>query len=175
MLIAVFVLVALLVVLLGLAATRPNTFRITRTVDVGVPPERVFPHVADFEKWRAWSPYEKYDPAMTRTVSGATHGKGAVYEWTGNNKVGTGRMEITDATAPSRLTIKLDFMKPWEAHNVAEFTFERHGEVTRVEWAMTGPASFSHKLMGMLMNFDKMIGKDFAEGLENLKGVAEQG
>lgn len=175
MLIAVFVvLVALVLVLLGVAATRPPTFRIVRTIDVGVPPERVFPHVADFEKWRAWSPWEKKDPALERTLSGAPHGKGARYAWRGNKQVGEGSMEITEAAAPSRLTVRLDFTKPFEAHNVADFTFERHGEVTRVEWAMTGPASFGYKLMDVVLNFDRLVGRDFAEGLKNLKAVAEQ-
>jgi len=110
---------------------------------------------------------------MKRTYSGAGSGKGAVYEWEGNSQVGAGRMEIID-TSPHKVTIKLDFIKPLEGHNTAEFTLEPKGESTDVTWAMYGPAPYISKLMGVFLNMDKMIGNDFATGLANLKTVAEK-
>jgi uncharacterized protein YndB with AHSA1/START domain len=131
--------VILLAALLGFAATRPDTFRVQRAKSIQAPPEKIFALINDFQKWGSWSPYEKMDPTMKRTHSGAANGKGAVYAWAGKGKVGEGRMEITDTSAPSKVTIKLDFFKPFKGHNVAEFTLEAKGDSTNVTWATHGP------------------------------------
>jgi Polyketide cyclase / dehydrase and lipid transport len=122
----------------------------------------------------AWSPYENKDPAMQRSFSGAASGKGAVYGWDGNSNVGSGRMEILDSSAPAKIVIKLDFFKPFEAHNTAEFTMLPQADGTRVNWRMHGPAPFISKLMQVFMNIDHMVGKDFETGLANLKTLAEK-
>jgi hypothetical protein len=110
---------------------------------------------------------------MKRTYAGAGAGKGAVYEWEGNGKAGQGRMEIIDA-APTKTAIQLDFIKPFRAHNIAAFTARQQGDATRVTWSMEGPAPFMHKLVGLFLNMDKMIGADFETGLGNLKALAEK-
>jgi hypothetical protein len=152
----------------------PASFTVRRSLDIRAPADRLFPHVADFNAWSAWSPYEKRDPAMKRRFSGASSGVGAVYEWDGNRNVGQGRMEILESTLPSKVRIDLQFMKPFKAHNVAEFTFDPHGENTTVTWAMHGPTTFMSRVMGLFINMDKMIGKDFEAGLQNLKAIAEK-
>jgi uncharacterized protein YndB with AHSA1/START domain len=162
-----------LVIILGLAMTKPDTFRVQRSAGINAPPERIFPLISDFDRWTAWSPYEKLDPDLKRTRSGAPRGKGAVYEWEGNNKVGKGRMEIIDESPPNRVLIKLDFFKPFEAHNTAEFTLQPAGETTNVTWAMTGPNLFIGRVMSVFINMDRMVGKDFETGLANLKAIAE--
>lgn len=156
------------------AATRPDTFRVQRTANIKAPPEKIFALINDLRSWSQWSPYEKKDPAMKRTFSGAASGKGAIYEWDGDNNVGKGRMEITGATPPGKILIKLDFIKPFEGHNTAEFTLEPRSDGTVVTWAMYGPASFMMKAMGLFMNMDNMIGNDFAAGLASLKAAAEK-
>lgn len=163
----------LLVGLLAFAATRPNTFEVKRAQSIQAPADRIFPFIDDFHSWASWSPYEKLDPTMTKTFSGATSGKGAVYNWAGNSKAGEGRMEIVEAAAPSRVTIKLDFLKPFEGHNTAEFTLQANGRATIVTWAMYGPAPLNMKVMSIFFSMDKMLGKQFAAGLANLKAVAE--
>jgi hypothetical protein len=110
---------------------------------------------------------------MKKTFSGASSGKGAVYAWAGNSKAGEGRMEITDASPGSKMTIKLDFLKPFEGHNTAEFTLEPKGEFTSVTWAMFGPVPFVMKVMSTFFSMDKMLGKDFETGLTNMKAIAE--
>ena len=172
-----YIAVAIAIVVAGIliyAATRPDTFRVQRSVSIKAPPEKIFPLINDLHAWSAWSPYEKKDPGMKRTFGGAAAGKGAIYEWDGDKNVGKGRMEITDATSPSKIVIKLDFYKPFEGHNTAEFTMEPKGDNTVVTWAMYGPAAFMMKVMGIFMNMDNMIGNDFAVGLANLKAVAEK-
>jgi len=167
-------LVVLVVAFLAFAATKPDTFRVQRATSIKAPPEKIFAFINDFHIWGAWSPYEKLDPAMKRTYSGATNGKAAVYQWEGNSDVGAGRMEITESSPPSRVGIKLDFTKPFQSHNFAEFTLEPRGDSTKVTWAMHGPNLFVGKVMGIFFNMDNMIGKDFETGLANLGAIAEK-
>jgi Polyketide cyclase / dehydrase and lipid transport len=173
--IAVVLAIALAVVLV-LAATKPDTFTVRRTAVVKAPAERIFALINNFHQWVNWSPWENRDPAMMRTYSGAESGRGAIYAWNGNKNVGSGRMEILDASSSSKIVIKLDFFKPFEGHNTAEFSFvpERDAAATNVTWVMHGPSSFVSKVMQVFMNLDKMIGKDFETGLANLKRLTEK-
>jgi uncharacterized protein YndB with AHSA1/START domain len=166
------VVVILIAGLLVFAATRPDTFSVERSAIIKAPPQKVFALLNDFHSWGSWSPWEKLDPEMKRTYSGAASGQGSVYEWVGNSKVGQGRMEILDAN-PSKVTIKLDFIKPFEGHNVAEFTLTPQGDATNVTWSMHGPSPYISKLMCIFVSMDKMVGGDFEKGLSNLKSVAE--
>src|SRR3984957_13215557 len=167
------VLAIAIIAILGLASRKPDTFIVRRSALVQAPAERIFPLVNNFHQWGGWSPWENRDPAMKRSYSGAENGKGAVYAWDGNKNVGSGRMEILDASSPSKITIKLDFFKPFEGHNTAEFTFvpEREAAATNVIWVMQGPSSFMSKVMQVFMDLDKMIGRDFEAGLANLKAL----
>ena len=171
--IAVVLAIAIAIVLI-LAATKPNNFSIERATTIKAPPERIFPLINDFHQWGTWSPWENKDPAMKRTFDGAASGKGAVYAWDGNKNVGSGRMEIIEASTPSKIVIKLDFLKPFEAHNTAEFTMLPQGDATNVSWLMHGPAPFMSKMMQVFINLDHMIGKDFEIGLANLKRLTEK-
>jgi hypothetical protein len=171
--IAVVLALAIAVVLI-LAATKPDTIRVQRATSIRAPADRIFPLINDFHQWGTWSPYEHKDPAMKRSYSGAESGKGAVYAWDGNNNVGSGRMEILDTAVPSKIVIKLDFFKPFEGHNTAEFTMLPQGDATNLTWVMHGPARFMSKVMQVFMNLDNMIGKDFEAGLANLKRITEK-
>jgi uncharacterized protein YndB with AHSA1/START domain len=175
--IAVVLAVAIAVVLI-LAMTKPDTLSVRRVATIKAPPEKLFSLINDFHQWGTWSPWENKDPAMKRSYSGAASGRGAVYAWDGNKNVGSGRMEIIEASTPSKIVIKLDFLKPFEAHNTAEFTMLPHGDAsnvtTNITWLMHGPAPFMSKVMQVFMNMDKMIGKDFETGLANLKKATEK-
>ena len=170
---AIVILLAILGIL-AFALTRPDTFSVQRTTTIRAPADKVFALINDFHRWGEWSPWEKLDPEMKRTFSGAPAGVGTVYEWTGNSKVGAGRMEILKTAPASKLDIKLDFVKPFEGHNIAEFTLTPKGDDTEVLWVMHGPAPFVSKLMGVFVSMDSMIGKDFETGLANMKTVAEK-
>jgi hypothetical protein len=121
-----------------------------------------------------WSPWEKKDPAMKRTWGAMTTGKGAKYAWDGNSEVGQGSMEIAESVPPSKIVLKLDFVKPFEGHNIVEFTLEPKGDATNVTWAMQGPAPFITKVIQVFCDMDSMVGKDFEAGLANMKTVAEK-
>jgi Polyketide cyclase / dehydrase and lipid transport len=172
-LIVVAILVVAVAAVLLIAALKPDAFRIQRSATFKAPPDKIFPHINDFHQWGAWSPWEKMDPALKRTYSGAANGQGAVYEWEGNKQVGKGRMEITESSPLSKMTIKLDFLKPFEAHNTAEFALQSQSGSTNVTWTMHGRQPFLLKVMSLFFSMDKMVGKDFESGLANLKTLAE--
>ena len=170
--------IAVLVLIAGVlivASTRPDTFTVQRSTTIKAPPERIFAIVNDFHRWVDWSPWEKLDPAMKRTLGGAPSGKGATYAWEGNSKAGQGRMEIIESKPPGKVGIQLDFIRPFEGHNIAEFSFTPQADGTQVNWVMRGPTPFVSKLMQVFVSLDTMICKDFDEGLANLKALAEKG
>jgi len=172
--IIVVILIVAVVALLAYAATKPDTFTVKRSASIKAPPEKIFPLINDYRNWPQWSPYETRDPQMKRTFSGAAEGKGAKYACEGNRNVGSGNMEIIDTVPPNKVIIKLDFIAPFEAHNVAEFTLAPQGQETNVTWEMRGPVPFMAKIMHVIMDMDKMIGTDFATGLAGMKTAAEK-
>jgi hypothetical protein len=167
------IVIALPAAVLAFAATKPDSFRIERATRIEASPEKIFPLINDFRSWGYWSPYEKLDPIMKRTYSGPANGNGAVYEWEGNNQAGQGRMEIMDSYPPSTIAIKLDFIKPFEGHNTAEFTLEARGDSTNVTWAMYGSDPYIAKVMTIFFSRDRMVGAQFETGLANLKTIVE--
>ncbi len=170
----VIVLVALIAVLLIYAASRPDSFRLERSTLIKAHPDRVFDLINDFHQWGVWSPWEKIDADLKRTYGGPDSGVGAAYSWQGA-KTGMGRMEIVASSPPSLIRIRLDFLKPFEAHNTAEFSLQAEGDATKVTWAMYGPSPYISKLMGIFLSMDQMVGKDFESGLRQMKAAAERG
>ena len=173
--IAVVILLFIVVV-----AMQPSDFRITRSATIAAPPDVVFAQVNDFHNWDAWSPWAKLDPTVKNSFDGAASGTGAKFSWAGNDKVGEGRMTIIDSHPSDLVKIKLEFIKPFEATNTAEFNFKEDDGKTKpedrktvVSWSMYGPHSFIEKAVCMFMNMDKMVGGDFEKGLAQLKTVSE--
>jgi len=151
-----------------------DTWTVERSTTVDAPPERVYAQLADFHNWRHWSPWEHLDPDLQRTYSGAPSGTGAGYAWSGNRKAGQGRMEIVDATQPSRVAIDLVFEKPWKARSDTVFTVRPQGTGSHVTWTMVGQKTFMTKVMGVFTSMDRLVGGDFEKGLARLKAAAEQ-
>lgn len=173
MIVTIAIVVAIvLAAMFAYAASRPDTFMVRRTTLIAARPEQIFPLIDDLRAQSTWSPFEK-DPDMKRTYSGAPRGKGAVYEWDGNRQVGAGRIAITDSAPPSKVTLLLSMDRPFKAENAVEFTLDRDVAGTSVSWAMSGRQPFMGKLMGIFMNCDKMVGREFERGLENLKKLVE--
>ena len=168
------ILAAAIAALLIYAATKPDRFRVERSIRINAPPEKIFALINDLHRWDAWSPYEKKDRAIKKTFGGVESGRGATYAWDGDKTVGKGQMEILESTPSSKIVIKLDFIEPFAAHNTAEFLLAPEGNATTVTWAIHGPSPFFSKVMGLFFNMDQMIGKDFETGLADLKTVAER-
>ena len=159
-------------VVLAVASTKPAIFRVERSIHVNAPADKIAPHINDLKKWGSWSPWEKVDPDMKREYSGAETGVGAKYAWDGDSNIGAGKIEVTEST-PEKIAFNLDFLRPMEAHNVAEFLMTPDGEGTKLTWAMQGDNTFMGKVIQVFLSMDDMVGKPFDEGLNSLKNLAE--
>ncbi len=162
-----------IVSILAYATTRPDDFRVQRTAAIKAPPEKIFPFINDFRQWTIWSPFEKVDPGMKRTYGEKSAGPGATYAWDGNSNIGAGSMTMVDSST-QKFIIKLDFVRPFQANNIAEFTLVPAGDTTNVTWSMHGPVPYFAKIIHMFMNMDKMVGGQFDTGLADLKAAAEK-
>jgi hypothetical protein len=169
----VFIAIVIIAFLL-LANSRPSTFSMSRSATLNASPDKVFAQINDFKNWANWSPWDKMDPSMQRNYTGPDSGKGAKYAWLGNKKVGEGSMEITHSVPSSKVQLDLHFLKPFKADNVTEFSLAPKGAATTINWEMRGNLNLMMKAMHMLMDMDKVVGKDFEAGLANLKAIVEK-
>ena len=167
-------LIVAIVAFLVYIALKSADFRITRSRPMQAPPEAIFALINDLHGFNRWNPFAQNDPLLKIDYGGPQSGKGANYAWSSTGKSGQGRMEIIDSSAPSLVKMRLEFMKPFSATNTAEFSLAPAGTATAVTWSMTGRNSFMHKLMGTILNFDKMVGGEFAKGLVNLQSLVER-
>jgi uncharacterized protein YndB with AHSA1/START domain len=176
--IGLIVTVATVVVITGIllfADTRSNTIQVTRSITIQAPAEKIFPLIDDFHHWPGWAPLDKEDPTMKRIYSGEESGAGAISDWQGTGNAGKGRMTIMESAAPDKVVVRVDFVRPFVAHNVNEFVLEPSdpGTSTKVTWTMRGSNLFFMKLLGVFVNMDRMLGKHFETGLQNLKIMSE--
>ena len=170
----VWILVLLIAAFVVIVALRPAEFRVERSATLHAPASAAFAQVSDFENWRAWSPWERLDPALKRTYDGPKSGTGATYAWQGNKDVGQGRMTIVESKPGELVRIRLEFLKPFAATNMTEFRFEPQADATAVTWSMSGENNFFAKAMGLFINMDRMIGGMFEQGLAQMKAVVEK-
>ncbi|NOU00588.1 MAG: SRPBCC family protein [Gallionella sp.] len=166
--------VVVIAAILIYASTKPDTFTVERSAVIKASPEKVFAQINDLHNWQAWSAWERKDTNMRKTHSGAASGVGEAYAWEGNSDVGKGSMTIVESIPNQKVKIKLDFYEPFEGHNMADLVLQAQGDGTQVNWKMYGPMALVLKIMGVFFDMDKMIGKDFEEGLANLKVLAEK-
>jgi uncharacterized protein YndB with AHSA1/START domain len=159
--------------LLLVAATRPDTFEVRRTMSIKAPPERIFPLINDLHAFNSWNPYEKKDPNIKGTYGRIPTGKGAAYAFDGNRDVGTGRIEIVDSSPVSRVTMSVSLVEPFEVANVVHFTLTPSGDTTSVTWEMRGDVPYVAKIFHMFLDVDDMVGRDFEAGLASLKAMVE--
>jgi hypothetical protein len=165
------------VAVVGLAVavfTAPSAYTVERTARIEATPEAVWPHVADYRAFVAWSPWTDRDPAQTSTFSEPSEGVGARYAWAGNADVGRGEMETLTADPPRRMTQRLSFVEPFESAADVEFVLAPHGAATDVTWRMRGEHDLMGRAFSLFMDFDAMIGPDFDEGLRRLRARVEQ-
>ncbi|MET0867152.1 MAG: SRPBCC family protein [Pseudorhodoplanes sp.] len=179
MLRAFFIVVAALIlavtsVVVYALATQPDTFRVERAININAPTDKIYGIVTDLRRGAEWSPYEKKDLSMKKAFSGPATGPGSQLAWDGNSDVGAGTLTIADATAPSKVVLKLDMTRPMEGHHTIEYDLTPVGGGTRMNWSMHGLMNPVGKVMCLFMNMDKMVGKDFEDGLKSLKALAER-
>ncbi len=167
-------LILLATVLAIVVAFRPDEFQVSRSIEVDAPPEIIFPHVNQFVAWEAWSPYEKLDPNMSKTIEGPQSGEGAVMRWSGNGNAGSGSTTIVKSVTNESIQIELLMTSPMNCRNDVLFDFQPEGDSTVVTWSMSGKLNFMAKLFHLILDVDKMCGDQFTEGLTSLKEISEQ-
>lgn len=167
-------LLGLIVLVMLYAATRPSSFRVDRAITISAEPSKIMPLLTDLHRFADWSPWQHLDPQMSTTYSGSPYGPGAIYEWSGNKDVGSGRMQILDVVDPTLVRTRITFIEPFASENIAEYRLTPKGAATEVVWSMSGPMPYVSKLMSVFVSMDSMIGGDFERGLGNLKQVAER-
>ena len=174
MILAALIGIAILGVLV-VAAMRPNTFRIARSITISAPADKIFPLVNDPKAMNGWSPFVKTDPSMRIAYSGPASGRGAAFDWDSTGRGGKGRIEVTDASPSSSVGMSLVMSKPFACDNQIRFDLApAAGDATSVTWAMSGPWPYLHRVMGTIFNSDKMVGGEFEKGLRDLKAIAER-
>lgn len=165
--------VAVVAVLL-FAASRPDTLLLQRSITISAPPQKVFSLINDLHSWKDWNREPQEDPNMTRIYGGPPSAEGASCKWEGKGSAGKGTMLISGSEPPVRVTVQVDFEKPFESHNLNVFSLASSGNGTIVTWSWQGQNLYFMKLMGIFVNMDKMIGTLFESGLQNLKTLAEK-
>lgn len=167
-------LLAAIALVLAYAATRPDEFRVERRLRIAASPDKLWPLIGELRAFSRWNPYDRKDPAIKSSYSGPASGIGSRYAWV-SDKVGEGSLEITGQQSGKAVQMKLDFIKPFAAHNLAEFRLAPQADgSTEVIWSMQGPSNFISKVMGVVFNMDKMVGRDFEDGLANLQQIAKE-
>jgi hypothetical protein len=172
------ILIALIIIIAGFAlivAMQPSEFRVTRPATIAAATKDLFAQVNDFHNWEAWSPWAKLDPEAKITFEGAAAGTGAICTWSGNDKVGEGRMTLVESRPDELVRIQLEFVKPLASKGTSEFTFKPQGDQTEVTWTMSGQNNFIGKAICLFMNMDKTVGANLEKGLAQLKSVVEAG
>ncbi|MBY6243584.1 SRPBCC family protein [Methylosinus sp. Sm6] len=154
------------------AARKPDVCRITRSIVIAAPPERIFPLVDDPRATNEWSPFVK-DPSIALTYDGPERGVGAACDFAGDSKVGAGRVEIVESLAPSKVVVTLRLDRPMKCRNRVEFTILPQADGSLVTWDMSGPQPFLGKLMTIFFDPEKMVGGSFEKGLADLKTLVE--
>ena len=162
-----------LAVLLAYAATRPDAFTIARSATVNAPPEKVHALINDLRAFNTWNPFDRKDPNIRGTYKGPAAGPGAHYAFQGNKEVGSGSLEIV-RSEPQQVTMRLDMLEPFEAHNTVQFSLARRGNATEVTWVMDGRTPYLAKIMHIFFDVDRMVGGEFEKGLADLKARAER-
>jgi hypothetical protein len=166
-------LIGIAAVVIGVASTQPDEFHVKRLITINAPASEIFPHVNDFHKWEAWSPWLKIDPNAKGTYEGPEAGKDAVFHWKGNDEVGEGSMTIVQSEPNERIKIKLEFLKPMEGVSDVEFTFKEENKKTVVTWSMSGQNGDLLRKAAHLLFVENMIGDWYAKGLADMKAVVE--
>lgn len=159
---------------LGLAATKPDTLTVQRSLLVQAAPADILPYAQDYRLFVQWIPWTALDPAQEVRFSEPPAGVGAWYTWKGNDKVGEGRMTIL-AVSEERVDSRLEFLAPWESTANSFLTARPRGDgQTEVTWGFVQENDGMSKVMMVFMDMDAMLGADFEKGLAALKPMVEK-
>lgn len=170
----------LLYIVLGLAAAvialglfAKTEYHIERSMEINAPRDVVYEQVRFFKNFPKWSPWQSLDPKMSTSITGTDGEVGAVYTWSGNDEVGSGKQTIK-ALSPDQMDIEVVFSKPWESVSPSFIKMEDKGTKTRATWGFDMHIGFPWNAFAMFTNLDTGVGKDYERGLANLKRICEE-
>lgn len=169
----VIVIVVLIVGAIGVGFVLPDTASLQRSIVVNAKPRTVFTVLNGFRQFNKWSPWMKYDPNAKITIEGPEFGVGAKQSWAGDEaSVGSGSQEIVTSVPFERIEMKLVFAG-FDSDNLATYTLKPLGEGTEIVWGYQTHAKGD--LLGRYFNLmlDRMLGKDYENGLASLKAFVE--
>lgn len=149
-----------------------RTYTLTRDITINARPADVYVHLDDLRRWQAWSPWARLDPKAKMTYSEPPTGAGAFMDWEGNRRMGAGRMTVLERDPGRELRYRLEFRRPMRDRAEANFELKAAGDGTRVYWTMSGAHNPAGRIFWVLFA-QRMVGRQFEQGLENLKQVAE--
>ncbi|MGB5554358.1 MAG: SRPBCC family protein [Flavobacteriaceae bacterium] len=168
------ILLYILLAVVVLAIIAPKTYDVSRSIEINRPKNEVFEYLKYLKNMDEWSPWAKKDPDMQKRFTGTDGQPGAVSYWNGNKAVGEGEQEIKKIVDGERIDSELRFLKPWKSTSDCYTKVENAGNGTKVTWGFSGKNKFPMSIMSIFVSMDKMIGKDFEQGLSTLKQVLEK-
>jgi Polyketide cyclase / dehydrase and lipid transport len=169
------IVIVIIAIPLILAFFLDNEYVIERNIVIDRPKEDVFNFVKFVKNAEYFNKWVMMDPQMKKEYKGTDGSAGFIYSWDSNNKnVGKGEQEITKIS-DRRIDYEIRFRKPMEGIAEAYLATEpvSSGQ-TKVTWVFKGKRSYAMKIMHLLLNLKKMLGRDLATGLSTLKSVLEK-
>ncbi|MFO1524470.1 MAG: SRPBCC family protein [Turneriella sp.] len=170
------ILIGLVVVVAGIfivAATRPNTYTVERSLKINAAPEKIFPYLISFKKGLEWSAWDKQEEEVKRTFTGPESGMGAIYEFEGK-KSGHGKLSYKSIVPNEEVKMDLTFYKPMQGSNDITYSLKKEGDATVMKYHMTGPAPIIARIIWLFADMDKYMGDKFNESMQNLKKIVEE-
>lgn len=170
------IIIGLAVVIVGIfaiAATRPNTYTVERSLKINAAPEKIFPYLISWKKGLEWSAWEKTDKDVVRKFTGPESGLGAVYEFEGK-KAGHGILSIKSLVPNDNVKIDLTFYEPMQGSNDITYSLKKEGNETVMKYHMTGPAPITARVIWLFSDMDKFMGDKFIDSMQSLKSIVEE-
>lgn len=169
-----YILLTIIAVLVIIGLIAPTNYAVEREIAINKPKAEVFEYVKSLKNQDNWSVWSKRDPNIKKTFRGQDGTVGFISAWEGNDEVGKGEQEITKIIDGERIDSDLRFEKPFESISPTYLITESVSDnETKVKWGFSGKSPFPLNIMMLFMNIEESIGKDFDDGLTNLKGILE--
>ena len=175
-LLVIVALVVLGVAVVAVAAVvTPAECKVEREITINRPEAAVFDYIKHIKHQNTWGPWYKKDPSMKQDFKGNDGFVGFVSSWKSDHaEVGSGEQEIKRIVEGERIDTELRFNEPFESHADAHLITEATGpDTTRVRWEFITNMPRPMNLMMLAVDMDALMGKDFEEGLSNLKRILE--
>ncbi|WP_422108062.1 SRPBCC family protein [Winogradskyella sp.] len=172
--IALYIVLAIIAIIVLLALVAPKSYNVSRSITIDKPIAEVFNYLKYIKNHDEWSPWKRKDPNMKQEHVGTDGEVGFIAKWEGNKDVGTGEQEIVSITENKSINSQLRFYKPWKSQSDAYLTTrELDANSTEVVWGFSGVNKPPSNIFFLFFNMDKTVGKDFEEGLNDLKQILE--